>query len=224
MLFLRIILILASVVLLSGCVKIDSHVFIESDGQIRSVANIDMSQMMRMLSEFATGSNTQNIDKNLCQDKNFSTWLQEWLAKERGKVTRFQCTSLGDYKAQVEAYIYYSQKKWILFLSGVTVVDMLSSKNENQTPKSLTQTDTHTLTPEDMGVSIRQSYTLPGEIVYKEAGTLSWASTVELNLLDPKVLAKKSLIVISNVSGAKLSPREINAYKLQLRKHDRALR
>jgi hypothetical protein len=75
-----------------------------------------------------------------------------------------------------------------------------------------------------MGFSIHQSYTLPGVVVYKEAGTLSGSSTVELNLLDPKVLKKRSLILISSTSGKTLTTREINAYKLLLKRHNRKVK
>ena len=77
---------------------------------------------------------------------------------------------------------------------------------------------------ENLGFSIRQSYTLPGKIAYREGGSLSGANTVVLNLLDPKVTKKQSLIVIATADGKKLTPREINAYKLKLRKHNKSIR
>lgn len=101
---------------------------------------------------------------------------------------------------------------------------MLALGDENRVPRNGGDDDFSPMDAEQLGFSIVQSYTLPGKIAYKEAGTLSGSNTVVLNLLDPKILRKQSIIVISTTDGTKLTPREINAYKLKLRKHNRNIR
>ena len=101
---------------------------------------------------------------------------------------------------------------------------MLALGDENRVPKSGSNENLSGMSAEDMGFSIRQSYTLPGTIVYNEAGTLSGSNTVLLNLLDPKVLKKHSLLLISTTDGKQLTSREVNMYKLLLKKHNRKVK
>ena len=217
------ILLLVSVFLLSSCMKLDSAINIDANGVAKSVATIDMAKFISVIEAMGTGSDSAGINKDLCKDENFSGWLYESLSESKDTLADVKCTSVGDYKAKVEGTQDFSKKKWILLLSWVTIIDMLALWDENRVPKS----GWDELSPssaEDMGFSIHQSYTLPGVVVYKEAGTLSGSSTVELNLLDPKVLKKRSLILISSTSGKTLTTREINAYKLLLKRHNRKVK
>ena len=176
------------------------------------------------MSAFGSGGEaTNSINKNLCLDENFSGWLYESLGEEKNKVTDVVCTSVGDYKAMVVGKQDLSHKKWILFLSGVTIVDMLALGDDNRVPWN-GDDDFSEKDAEQLGFSIVQSYTVPGNISYYEAGVLSGSSTVVLNLLDPKILRKQSLIVISTADWRKLTTREINTYKLKLRKYNRSVK
>ncbi len=218
------ILLVLSVFLLSSCMKLESEIVLDSNGIASSKATIDMSKFMTIMSAFGSGGEaTNSINKNLCLDENFSGWLYESLGEEKNKVTDVVCTSVGDYKAMVVGKQDLSHKKWILFLSGVTIVDMLALGDDNRVPWN-GDDDFSEKDAEQLGFSIVQSYTVPGNISYYEAGVLSGSSTVVLNLLDPKILRKQSLIVISTADWRKLTTREINAYKLKLRKYNRSVK
>lgn len=101
---------------------------------------------------------------------------------------------------------------------------MLALGDDNRVPRSGSDDDFSQMDAEQLGFSIVQSYTIPGKVSYHEAGTLSGANTVVLNLLDPKILRKQSLIAISTTDGRKLTTREINTYKLKLRKYNRSFK
>jgi hypothetical protein len=204
--------------------KLESAINIDESGIAKSVATIDMSKFITIMEAFWTGGNASGIDKDLCKDENFSGGLYESLSESKEVLTDVKCTSLWAYIAKVQWTQDLSQKKWILMLSGVTILDMLALWDENRVPKNDWNDDFSSTSAEEMGFSIHQSYTVPGTIVYKEAGNLSGSSTIELNLLDPKILKKQSLILISTKDGRKLTTREINAYKLKLRKHNRSIR
>lgn len=70
---------------------------------------------------------------------------------------------------------------------------------------------------------MHQKYTFPGKISFADVGTISPDNTISLNLLDSKVLSRRSLVVIVTSDGRKLSRKEINAYKLQLKKYNRTI-
>ncbi len=55
-------------------------------------------------------------------------------------------------------------------MSGVTIIDALHVDENSESAKSEISSD---ISPEDMGFSVTESLTLPGTIVYKDAGKLT---------------------------------------------------
>ena len=213
--YFRLVIALSSLVLFSSCMKIDSHIGVTSSGSASYSATLDVSQMMTLLSSFGTGENTP-IEKDLCKNEDFQDSLEKSAEKQKDKIDAIVCTSLGDYKARIDGTIHLDKKKSVLVLSGVTIVDLLAFSDVERSPYVADSNDA-SMNPEDLGFSIKQTYTLPGKIAYTEVGTLSGASTLIVNLLDKNVLKRKSLIAITTESGEKLTQKQIMSYKRQYR-------
>lgn len=90
----RLFLFLFSVMLLSSCMTIDSHVTLSSSGTAHSVATIDMSGMVTLLSAFGSGNTNSSLDKDLCKDENFQNGLTEGAFQAKEKIDNLTCTSL----------------------------------------------------------------------------------------------------------------------------------
>ncbi|GAB0174290.1 MAG: hypothetical protein HHAS10_01690 [Candidatus Altimarinota bacterium] len=218
------ILLLATLLLLSSCMKFEGEIQFASDGTANTKASVDMTKFMVLMEAFGSGSNTSTINKNLCLDENFSGGLSEGMGKSKVKMNNFQCTSLGDYKVQITGDLDYRKQKGIIFQSGGTIVaDLLLLGDGETTPSSSERTAEGTKEAEDMGFSMSQKYTFPGKVSFIDAGTITSDNTVSLNLLDSKILNRRSLIVIVTSDGRKLSRKEINGYKLQLKKYNRTI-
>lgn len=204
--------------------KFEWEIQFASDGTANTKASVDMTKFMVLMEAFGSGSNTSTINKNLCLDENFSGGLSEWMWKSKVKMNNFQCTSLWDYKVQITGDLDYRKQKWIIFQSGGTIVaDLLLLWDGETTPSSSERTAEWTKEAEDMGFSMSQKYTFPGKVSFIDAGTITSDNTVSLNLLDSKILNRRSLIVIVTSDGRKLSRKEINGYKLQLKKYNRTI-
>lgn len=104
------------------------------------------------------------------------------------------------------------------------MIDLLALGESDRTLMDTGEADTGGQSAKDMGFSMSQTYIAPSPIVYHEAGTLSGSAALTLDLLDKKVLTRKSLIMIATQDGKKLSRKEINRYKMELKKHNRKVK
>lgn len=204
---------------LTSCFSMHSDVVIGLDGKISIASTIDMSKMAALVANLSSWSvSTGSINVNLCDDKNFSSWLNEW--KKDNEIVK--CTNTGDYRAKVETESSIWDNLAILVMSGIMVIDAMNIDSNSESAKSEVSEDQESaISPEDMWFSVSESITFPWNVVYKDAGKLSSANTLTLNLLDPKISKKKELFIIATQDGKKLKPKEIARYKQLLRKQIR---
>jgi hypothetical protein len=215
---LRLSLILTLPILLSSCMKLDAHIMISASGTVMQDSTIDMSGIAKMMESFSGltdsgSSSSDTIDKDLCKDGDFQEGLTTGGAQS--KLENMKCTSLGDYKARITGTQILAALPGAYQKNGVTIVDVLALGEKK--PDTSSQSDSGYKDAEAMGFEVKESITLPGTIVYHEAGALSGTSAVHLNLLDPKVIKRNSLYIVSTPDGKKLTPKELNRYKLLLK-------
>ncbi len=129
---------------------------------------------------------------------------------------------MGEYRAKIETKTSTLDTPGVLMLSGVTIIDVLHVDSDSKFATDDTSMSNLDTSGESLGFSITESVTLPGKIVHKDAGTLSGTSTVNINLLDPKISKKRELFVIATTDGKKLKPAQITKYKVLLRKQIRS--
>lgn len=211
--FFRIIAFLALPFLLSSCMKMDISLRATSDGNVHEELTIDISQMATMMAGFS-GSSTESMNKDLCKDESFS----QSITKDDKKMQNIVCTSLGDYKSRITGDTAIADMPQMLTMSGVTIFDAGFSQKKSTSSISKETWTGSNMDPKSLGFSITGKATLPWKIVYLEWGNLLSQDTVEFDFLDPKFQKRNALYVVSTNDGRRLSTKEINKYKLLLKK------
>jgi hypothetical protein len=197
-------------------VSIESSNQVSTNGDIHYDSVVDMSGMVAMMNSLSemnmSGSTTPNstTPKNLCDDFTKDTASLTWFYLD------ISCESLGDYKARVRSTFLADKNPWVLVESGVIVFNPLWSKSLEESDIS-DEVGYSPVDGPDLGMVINWTFNLPYPIVYRDIGKKLDIDSLELNMLDKKIMKRKELFIVARADGKKPTIKELIRYKKLIR-------